>query len=88
MNILKDFVDKRCEEICNNAAIKEWYLQLQEEIIKTRNEISNNCGPKIIDLLEKYDNLCLKLNCETYNEIYVQALNDASHLTPFLTPNQ
>jgi len=86
MNILKDLVDKRCEQICNQVATKEWYLILQDEIIKIRNEICNSSGPKIIELLEKYDNICLELSCKTNNEIYTQALNDASQLTPFLTP--
>lgn len=66
---LEDIAIIECEKICNKIAIEQWYIDLQDEIILLRKKL--DC-----ELLNTYDELCIKLHCRTEEEIYKQGFKD------------
>lgn len=75
MLILHELFSKRIEEINNEVACEDWYIRLQEEIIKMHSKIcAGNIG--ICQLLNSYDELCIQIHCKTESEIYNKAFKD------------
>ena len=73
-NLLEEIAKKRCEEISNKLAKEPWYTDTVDNMIAIQKKI---CGDsEIKTLLNKYDELCLKIHCETEERIYIQAFKD------------
>jgi hypothetical protein len=78
---------QRSEEICNTISSCDWYIELQESIIKKRREIVSKLDADTISKLNEYDLLCLELHCKTDTQIYVCASAEAYVNRYVLTPN-
>lgn len=75
---LEEIAKKRCEEISNELAKEPWYTDAVDDMIAIQKKI---CGDsKIKTLLNKYDELCLKIHCRTEEEIYRQGFKDGAKI--------
>ena len=73
-NLLEEIAKKRCEEISNELAKEPWYMIAIDDMIATQKKICGDSETKTS--LNKYDELCLKIQCETEVRIYIQAFKD------------
>ena len=73
-NLLEEIAKKRCGEISNELTKEPWYTDAVDNMIAIQKKI---CGDgEIKTLFNKYDELCLKIHCETEERIYIQAFKD------------
>lgn len=86
IELCKETILQRCEEICDHLSQEKWYLNLQSQIIEKRKVISSHlCNTCSIEL-NNYDDLRLELTNKIIEEVYLQAFKDALSLTKILTP--
>ncbi len=83
----REFIQKRCEEICNAMIEEEWYSILQDEIIKTRKNIQDILSEEEDKMLDKYDMLCMQMHSKT-EEMLCLRIYTSMVMTPTLTPNR
>lgn len=72
-DMLKKIALSRCNEICDELANQGWYRCARDEMSKVRKRIVD---AGMGDLMDTYDNLCMKINCRTEEEIYIQGIKD------------
>lgn len=62
--------EKLCAEISNGLVSEPWYEETTNSIIEVRKEICGCGGDRVKTLLNKYDELCLKIHCAIEERIY------------------
>lgn len=87
---LRNAIRYRIDDVCDKFSRSQEYSDVESKIIAQRTEIISTMGKDMIKLLNNYDDLCIQLQCMTYNEIYKLAYKDGVvsrlDLTPNMTP--
>jgi len=63
-------IGKLCAEISNEVVKETWYDEATDSIIAIRKEMCECEGIK--PLLDKYDELCLKIHCGIEERIFLK----------------
>lgn len=79
-DMLKRIALLRCNEICDELAEQEWYRYIRKEALKVREPIVE---AGMGDLMDKYDDLCMKISCRTEEEIYIQGIKDGMKIDTY-----
>lgn len=67
-------IERMCAEISNEIVTESWYGEVASEIISTRKEICEQGGIEIKNLLNRYDELCLRVHCAIEEKICAEAV--------------
>lgn len=70
MTHIENIAKIECERLCNEMVTEEWYNKLENEIIAAKKELCSGSGD-VRQLLNRYDDLCLKLHCMTEERLYI-----------------
>lgn len=77
--LIDTIISDRINRICNKECLSNYYLELQNQLIETRKQISRDLQNDKLQLLDTYDKLNNDISELVYKALYMEGYKDGKY---------